>query len=135
MKRKKTDKKGGIGVWVARIVGVIYILIGLLFILLGFIPGLFGTLLFTEDLIRGVFLVGGALLVIIYGGFYVYLGYSLLKLKNWARIITGLLAGLGLVLGVAQALGGEDINILTMVVDVVIIYFLLLDKKTVRAFK
>ena len=47
--------------------------------------------------------IGGVMLV--FAILYFAVGYGLWKLKNWARIITIILSGLGAVLGVLGLLG------------------------------
>jgi hypothetical protein len=81
------------------------------------------------DTAMTVALIFGSVVEIVFIGLYLLLALQVRKGKNWARIVTLVLAGLGVVLGLASLLGTVPaltlgLAVLTLALDIAIIVLL-----------
>lgn len=96
------------------LIGVVIVAIG------GFVSRrLFG----VPHLLSGILWVIGAVLIII-GLLYLVLAYGLWTGRGWAWLISLILAGLGVVGSLLSLLRGGVVAIITLLLDVLIIYYL-----------
>ena len=89
--------------WLQVIGGVLIALLGILFLL-------------VSPLIGAPFIVLGLLVA--------FLGRALLRGKNWAWSLDMVLNALGIVLGVALLVFGSGLAIVSIAIDVIIVYYL-----------
>lgn len=108
---------------------VFFLLIGVLIVAIGgFVSR---RVLVVPHLLAGILWFIGAVLIII-GLIYLVLAYGLWTGKDWARVISLILAGLGAVLSLLSLLRGGVVAIITLLLDVLIVYYL--TRPNVKAF-
>lgn len=120
---------GYIGAGLSALLGLILILGG------GLIGGALSSMPALAFLGSGIMVVGGIfLLAMAVLGFFVAKG--LWNLQNWARIVTIIIAALGVLGGLSSLFsGGFGSGLFNIVVDGLIGWYLLFNKEAVDAFK
>lgn len=101
-----------------------------------FVSGAFsvlgGLLLVALGSVGAIFVIVGVVLLII-GGFEIWVGVALRQLKAWARTAAIVIAGIGAALSLINLIRGGYTSVISLVLDAVIIY-MLTRPEAVRAF-
>jgi len=118
------------------LLAVLHVIQAVIFVLIGFVVVAVGgfisrRMLVVPHLLRGILWIIGAVLIIV-GLLYLVLAYGLWSGKGWAWWISLILAGLGVILSILSLLRGGVVAVITLLLDLLIIYYLL--KPNVKAF-
>jgi|SRR3989344_5716486 len=121
-------------------------ILSILFYISGFVELIFGLLLFSgiknvlnntvsfTSLISGFITLFGVILLI-FGLISIILATGLWKGKNWARIVTLIFTILSIIGILSSILQGKFSNLISLTIEILIVYYLLFNKDVKTFFK
>ena len=121
-------------------------ILSILFYISGFVELIFGLLLFSgiknvlnntvsfTSLISGFITLFGVILLI-FGLIIIILATGLWKGKNWARIVTLIFTILSIIGILSSILQGKFSNLISLTIEILIVYYLLFNKDVKTFFK
>lgn len=139
VEKKKTNLEG------VRVLGVIYFVFASMCLMLAGLAfaSFDGARTSTDPLViemfatinPGVLIISG-ILFLAFGVFLYFVGRGLFEMKSWARTSAAILSAMSIILGVSNvSLGAIASGIFSIAISGLIIWYLMVRKETVKAFK
>jgi hypothetical protein len=122
VKNIKNEKPIGITIiaYLFGVSGVVLILLGIIVLILG----LGGDIVPGKEAIAYTLSIGGFILLLVLGSYYLVNGVYLRKLKNWARISTIVLSSLHIILSLTLLFLFKIYDFISILLSAFVIYYL-----------